>query len=59
MAYFARRSWDNATLGRLLAWQEDNQASNEDAARRFLSENEALWTEWVTPEAAAKIGAAL
>lgn len=59
MDYFAHRSWDNATLGKLLAWQEENQASNEFTARHFLKENDALWSAWVSPEVAEKVRAAL
>ena len=59
MEYFAKRSWDNATMGRLLAWMSDEQATNEDGARHFLTENEAIWTPWVPAEAAEKVKAAL
>lgn len=42
-----------------MAWMTDNQASGEDGAKHFLQENEALWTPWVSPEAAEKIKASL
>ena len=57
--YLSKRSWDNATVNGLMAWMTDNQAQGEDGAREFLRNNEAMWSEWVTPEAAEKIKAAL
>ena len=57
--YLTRRSWDNNTVNKLLAWMSDNQATGEDGARYFLRNSEAVWTPWVTPEAADKIKAAL
>ena len=59
MDYLNKRSWSNQTLGQLMAWMTDNQASGEDGAKHFLKENEDVWSKWVSPEAAAKIKAAL
>ncbi|MFT3691310.1 ABC transporter substrate-binding protein [Paenirhodobacter sp.] len=59
MDYLSKRSWSNATVNALMAWMTDNQATGEDGAREFLRSNEAIWTQWVTPEAAEKIKAAL
>lgn len=59
MDYLNKRSWTNATVNGVMAWMTDNQATGEDGARHFLSENEALWIDWVSPEAAEKIKAAL
>lgn len=59
MGYLAKRSWSNATVNKLMAWMTDNQASGEDGAKHFLSENEDLWKDWVSPEVAEKIKAAL
>lgn len=57
--YLSKRSWSNETVNGLMAWMTDNQATGEEGARHFLKENEALWTPWVSPEAAEKIRAAL
>lgn len=57
--YLAKRSWNNATVNTLLAWMTDNQATGADGAKQFLRTNEALWTTWVSPEAAEKIKASL
>lgn len=59
MAYLNARSWSNETVNALIAWMTDNQATGDDGARQFLKENEAIWSGWVSPEAAAKIKAAL
>jgi len=59
MDYLKKRSWSNQTLGQLMSWMTDNQASGEDGAKHFLSENPDIWKAWVTPEAAKKIEAAL
>ena len=57
--YLNKRAWSNDTVNKLMAWMTDNQASGEDGAKHFLQENEALWTPWVSPEAAEKIKASL
>lgn len=54
-AYLAKRSWSNRTVNELMAWANDNRASAEDAALHFLRTNEALWSQWLTPEAAKKL----
>jgi glycine betaine/proline transport system substrate-binding protein len=59
MGYLNKRAWTNDTVNKLMAWMTDNQASGEDGAKHFLQENEALWTPWVSPEAAEKIKASL
>ncbi len=59
MAYLNKRSWDNATVNKLMAWMTDNQATGEDGAKHFLKENADVWTTWVSPEAAEKIKASL
>lgn len=57
--YLNTRSWDNATVNKLLAWKEDQQATGEGTAFYFLENNEDIWSKWVSPEAADKIKAAL
>ncbi|CZT36999.1 ABC transporter substrate-binding protein [Rhizobium sp. 9140] len=59
MSYLEKRSWSNETIGKLMAWMTDNQASGEDGAKHFLKENKEIWTKWVSADAAAKIEAAL
>lgn len=57
--YFKARHWDNATVNQLLAWMTDNQATGEDGALHFLENNPDIWTQWVSPEVAEKVKAAL
>jgi glycine betaine/proline transport system substrate-binding protein len=57
--YLTKRNWDNATVNKLLAWMADNQATGEAGAKHFLKTEEAIWSKWVSPEAAAKIKAAV
>lgn len=59
MDYLNKRSWTNATVNGVMSWMTDNQATGEDGAKHFLKENEALWMEWVSPEVAEKVKAAL
>jgi len=59
MDYLGKRSWTNETVNKLMAWMTDNQATGEAGARHFLQENEDLWKDWVSPEAAEKIKSAL
>lgn len=59
MDYLNKRSWSNDTVNQLIAWMTDNQATGEEGARHFLAEQPDLWEQWVSPEAAEKIRAAL
>lgn len=59
MDYFGKRSWSNDTVNKLMAWMTENQATGEDGARYFLENNEDIWKEWVSDDAAEKIKAAL
>ncbi len=59
MEYLNTRAWTNDTVNKLMAWMGDNQASGEEGAKQFLKESEAIWTKWVSPEAAEKIKASL
>ncbi|WP_377297846.1 ABC transporter substrate-binding protein [Rhizobium sp. SGZ-381] len=57
--YVKARKWGNAMVNSILAWQDANQGTNEDAAKYFLKNNPDVWTTWVSPEAATKVKAAL
>ena len=57
MDYMKTRQWDNTTVGKVLAWMDENQGTNEDAAKYFLQNNEDIWTKWVSPEVAEKVKA--
>ncbi|HHV68036.1 MAG TPA: ABC transporter substrate-binding protein [Ochrobactrum intermedium] len=53
--YLHKRTWDNATVNRILAWMTDNQAAGEEGAKHFLENNEEIWSKWVSDDAAEKI----
>ncbi|MDO6460730.1 ABC transporter substrate-binding protein [Granulosicoccaceae sp. 1_MG-2023] len=57
--YLSKRSYHNTVVNEVLAWMAEEQGTGEDGAIYFLENNEALWSEWVTEEAAAKIRDAL
>ena len=59
MDYLAKRTWSNQTVGEFLAWQTDNQGTNEDTAYYFLETYPDVWKAWLTDEVAAKVEAAL
>ncbi|WP_026621770.1 glycine betaine/proline transport system substrate-binding protein [Ensifer sp. WSM1721] len=59
MDYVKTRSWDNATVNKVLAWMDQNQGTNEHAARYFLENFQGTWTQWVSPEVAEKVKGAL
>ena len=57
--YLKKRQLSTEEFNKLLAWMVDNQATGEDGAKYYLKNNEAVWTKWVSPEAAEKIKAAV
>ena len=59
MAYMKARQWDNAAVGKVLGWMRDNASTNADAATYFLKTYPDIWTKWVAPDVAQKVGAAL
>jgi len=59
MDYVKARNWDNGTVNKVLAWMDENQGTNEDAAKYFLETYPDMWTKWVAPDVAEKVKAAL
>lgn len=57
--YVQKRAFDLTLLGKYLTYMDANQAAGEDGAIEFLLQEEAIWQQWVTPDAAQKIKAAL
>ena len=49
----------NAQMGEVLAWQETNQASYEEAAVYFLTTYKDTWGGWLNDDARAKLSALL
>ncbi len=58
-AYVKARSLTVPELGKYLKYMDANQAPGDDAAIEFLLNEEAVWTKWVSADAAAKIKKAL
>jgi glycine betaine/proline transport system substrate-binding protein len=59
MDYVKVRKWDNGTVNKVLAWMDENQGTNEDAAKHFLENYADMWSKWVAPDVAEKVKAAL
>ncbi|SOC11799.1 ABC transporter substrate-binding protein [Rhodobacter maris] len=59
MDYIAKRKWSNATVGKILAWMDENQGTNEDAAYHFFETMPELWHAWVPEDVAKRIEDAL
>jgi len=52
-------SFTNAKMGEVLAWQDDNNASYEEAAVYFISNNADIWGEWINDAAKENLAALL
>ena len=50
-------SFEIATLNGLLAWQDENGASAEEAAVYFLTNNSDVWSQWLNDSAREKLAA--
>ncbi|TCT40324.1 glycine betaine ABC transporter substrate-binding protein [Martelella mediterranea] len=55
MGYLGVRTWDNKTVSTVLAWQQENNATNAEAARYFLKEFPNVWHAWLPAFAADKV----
>jgi len=59
LEYLKTRSWDQATVGKVMLWMAENQASGADGAKWFLKNMPDAWDKWVPADVAAKVKAAL
>ncbi len=57
--YLSSRIFPGKIMNEMLVYMGDEQASGEDASIEFLIRHEDLWTQWVSPEVAEKVKAAL
>lgn len=48
-------SFTNQQMGGILSWQEDNNASAEESAVYFLTNNSDVWSSWLNDDARAKL----
>ncbi len=58
-ALMGNLTFSNAMMGSILAWQEDNNASPEEAAVYFLTNNKDIWSAWLNDEARGNLAALL
>jgi glycine betaine/proline transport system substrate-binding protein len=58
-AFLKNMTFTNAQMGGVLAWQETNNASNEEAAVYFLTSNTDVWSTWLNDDARANLSALL
>ncbi len=54
-AYVTARTFPGKVMNGMLVYMTEEQATGEDAAWYFLENYEDIWTQWVSPEVAAKI----
>ncbi|MBV7395745.1 ABC transporter substrate-binding protein [Mameliella sediminis] len=52
-------SFTNEQMGAVLAWQDDNSASYEEAAVYFLTTYQDTWANWLNDEARSRLSALL
>lgn len=50
-------TFTNQMMGSILSWQEENNASPDEAAVYFLSNNSDIWSSWLNDSARAKLAA--
>jgi len=50
-------AFTNAQMGEILAWQEENNASADEAGVYFLTNYADVWQDWVSDDAREKLGA--
>ena len=58
-ALMGKVSFTNAQMGEVLAWQETNEASYEEAAVYFLTTYKDVWGDWLNDAAREKLAALL
>ena len=52
-------SFTNDQMNGILAWMEENNASADEGAVYFLTNNKELWADWLNDDARAKLAAVL
>lgn len=57
--YLAARVYPGDVMNQMLVYMDTEQADGPDAALEFLTTHEDIWTQWVSPEVAEKVKAAL
>ncbi len=57
--YLSKRVFPGKVMNEMLVYMGEEQASGADATIEFLKQHESVWTEWVSPDVAEKVKAAL
>ncbi|MDF3855008.1 glycine betaine ABC transporter substrate-binding protein [Paracoccus sp. APAP_BH8] len=57
--YFEDQTWSTDVVSELILWMQQNQATGENGARRFLENSPEVWREWVPEDVAEKVQSAL
>jgi glycine betaine/proline transport system substrate-binding protein len=57
--FLGKMTFTNAQMGGVLAWQEENNASNEEAAVYFLTSFPDVWSAWISEDAKGNLSALL
>lgn len=57
--FLSKMSFTNAQMGEVLAWQDSNGASYEEAAVYFLQNYKDVWGDWLNDEARGNLAALL
>lgn len=51
----ANVTFETSTMSQLLAWQDENNATNEEVAVHFLTSNKDVWGAWLNDDARGKL----
>ncbi|HBM59046.1 ABC transporter substrate-binding protein [Salipiger marinus] len=57
--FFSKVSFKTSEMSQLLAWQDENNASTEEAAVYYLQNNKEVWSEWLNDEARGNLSSLL
>ncbi|SLN31843.1 glycine betaine transporter periplasmic subunit [Roseivivax jejudonensis] len=57
--FLSKMQFTNDQMNELLAWREENTASTEETAVRFLTTQQDLWRDWIDEDAQARLSAIL
>ena len=59
VAFLSKMSFTNAPMGEVLAWQDANGTSCEEAAVYFLTNYQDVWADWLNADARKALSALL
>ena len=57
--FLSKMQLPNKEVSEILAWGDDNKASPDEVSDYFLKNYEAIWTQWVPEDVAARLKASL